>query len=108
MDPLQTPSYTASFEDKTIWSEIKDEFKDLLKRHEIQYANSFEAPIFSVEYVRKADNAIKVVIQWPQGGKLLVNVHADPSLLPKDQELQQAHAEIFEFLQIWEGTFEGP
>ena len=108
MDPLQNPSYTAFFEDKSLWSEFKDEFKDLLKRHEIKYDNSFETPVFSVEYIRKGDKAIKVVIQWPQGGNLLVNVHSEPSLLAKDTELQQVHSEIFEFLQIWEGTFEDP
>ncbi len=106
MKSSQIPSYRATFKERTIWAEMKEEFKQLLQRHEIRYTNSVEVPIFSVEYVRKTDKAAKVVIQWPSEGNLIVQVHTDPLLLTKDKELQQAHAEIFEFLQIWGAKFE--
>ena len=98
--------FVATFENKSIWAELKDEFKQLLQRHEIRYANSFEAPVFSVEYERKTDKAIKIVVQWPPEGNLIVQVHTDPHLLEKDKELQQTHAEIVEFLQIWGANVE--
>ncbi|MFX0207458.1 MAG: hypothetical protein ACFFDT_15830 [Candidatus Hodarchaeota archaeon] len=102
----QMPSYKAIFKERTIWAEIKDEFKELLQQHKIRYTNSVEVPIFSVEYVRKTDKAVKIVIQWPSEGNLIVEVHTDPILLAKDNELEQVHAEIFEFLQIWGAKFE--
>ena len=92
------------FEEKAVWAELKDEFKELLKRHEIRYTDSIEVPVFSVEYVRRTDKGIKIVVQWPPEGNLIVQVHADPDLMEKDNELQQAHAEIVDFLQIWGAT----
>lgn len=106
MKSSQMPSYKATFKERAIWAEIKEEFKELLQRHEIRYTDSVEVPIFSVEYVRKTDKAVKIVIQWPSEGNLIVEVHTDPLLLAKDNELEQAHAEIFEFLQIWGAKFE--
>ena len=95
-----------TFEDRAIWAEIKDEFKELLQRHEIRYSDSIESPVFSVEYIRKIDKAIKVVVQWPKAGNLIVHVQVqvDPSQLEQDKELQQTHDEITEFLEIWGAT----
>ncbi|MFQ6126522.1 MAG: hypothetical protein ACE5R6_18200 [Candidatus Heimdallarchaeota archaeon] len=106
MNSSRMPSYKATFKERTIWAEIKEEFKQLLQRHEIRYTDTVEVPIFTVEYVRRTDKAVKIIIQWPPEGNLIVQVHTDPLLLTKDKELQQTHAEIFEFLQIWGAKFE--
>ena len=94
----------AAFEDRAIWAEIKDEFKELLQRHEIRYSDSFESPVFSVEYARKTDKPVKIVVQWPKAGNLIVHIQVDPSQLEQDKELQQTHDEITEFLEIWGAT----
>lgn len=94
----------ATFEDRAIWAELKDEFKELLKRHEIRYSDSIESPVFLVEYVRKIGKAMKVVVQWPKAGNLIVHVQVDSSQLEQDKELQQTRDEIMEFLEIWGAT----
>jgi len=91
----------ATFEDRAIWAEFKDEFKELLQRHEIKYSDSIDSPVFSVEYVRKSDKAMKVIVQWPKAGNLIVHIQVDPSQFEQDKELQQTRDEITEFLEIW-------
>jgi hypothetical protein len=94
----------ATFEDRAVWAELKDEFKELLQRHEIRYSDSIESPVFSVEYIRKTDKAMKVVVQWPKAGNLIVHVQANSSQLEQDKELKQSYDEITEFLEIWGAT----
>ena len=91
--------FTIKFSDKSEWNNFKEDFKSILREHEVKYQYSEKVPTFHILY--KSED-IKLRIDW-KDENLVVNLHALKILTPESQE---ACNEIYDLLLLFEGKLE--
>lgn len=89
-------SFTLKFQEKSIWNNLKEDFKSLLRENEIKYQYSEKTPSFQILYQNKK---IKIRVIW-EDESLLVNLLGQKGLT--QDELNSCN-EIFDLLQIFDG-----
>jgi hypothetical protein len=88
--------FTQKFADKAEWNDFKEDFKSILREHEIKFQYSEKTPTF---YILYKNDQVRVQVNWKEE-ILTVNLQTSGSLTPKNLD---ACNELFDLLSLFSG-----
>ncbi len=94
---IEPKFFTLKFDDKSEWSNFKEDLKSILRERDIKYQYSEKVPTFHILY---QSQEIRLRIDW-QDDSLIVNLQISQ---PLTAEIQDACNEIYEILLLFGGN----
>ncbi len=89
-------TFTVRFADKSVWKDIKEDFKTTLRENEIKYQYSEKTPTF---YILYKSAVIKIRVAWEEEA-LLFYLQAEKDI---SSEQIAACGEIYDLLILFSG-----
>ncbi|MFX0091787.1 MAG: hypothetical protein ACFFBD_08490 [Candidatus Hodarchaeota archaeon] len=94
---MENKSFKIQFSDKSVWHEMKEDFKSQIKDLEIRYDYSEKKPEFNILY---KSSSVKIKIIWVKEGGLTMELIANENL--KEEEIEGL-SQIFDMLMLFGG-----